>query len=55
MSIGVHYLFELDFSPDAHPGVGLQDHIVTLSIYLFISGPHPRHMEVPRLGVESKL
>ena len=24
-------------------------------IFFFLSGPHPRHMEVPRLGVESEL
>ena len=26
-----------------------------LLIYLGFLGPHPRHMEVPRLGVESEL
>ena len=26
-----------------------------LFIYCFFKGPHPRHMEVPSLGVESEL
>ena len=41
--------------------IALQENVMPLFIYLFIyllfgfSGPHPRHMEVPRLGVESEL
>ena len=33
-------------------------HIVTLKAFLFsffFLGPHPRHMEVPRLGVQAEL
>ena len=30
MNNGCMYLFELEFSPDICPGVGLQDHMATL-------------------------
>ena len=30
MNIGVHVYFELEFSPDVCPGVGLLDHMVAL-------------------------
>ena len=32
MNIGVLYFFELEFSLDICPGVGLQDHMATLFI-----------------------
>ena len=47
--------------PIDHISLGLKQHdftILFLFIYLFILvflGPHPGHMEVPRLGVESEL
>ena len=31
------YLFELDFSPDIRPGVGLLDHMVTLLVVFFFN------------------
>ena len=31
------------------------DFIVYLFIYCVFLGPHPRHMEIPRLGVQSEL
>ena len=35
----------------------LQEYITTSTFFFFFvfSGPHPGHMEVPRLGVESEL
>ena len=30
MNIGLHVFFKLKFSPDICPGVGLQDHMITL-------------------------
>ena len=29
--------------------------LVTIELFFSFLGPHPRHMEVPRLGVESEL
>lgn len=47
------------FSSDKYPEAGLVNHVVApFLFYLFIFcfwGPHPWHMEVPRLGVESEL
>ena len=39
VNIGVMYLFELEFSLDIHPEVGLQDHMVTL-IFSFLRNFH---------------
>ena len=33
--IGRMYLFELEFSPDIHPGMGLLDHMVALFLVFF--------------------
>ena len=33
----------------------LQSNFYFILFYLFIYGPHPRHMEVPRLGIKSEL
>ena len=65
MNIGVHVSFQISLSSlDICPGVGLLDHMVVLHcgvfclfVCLFVCflGPHPRHMEVPRLGLESEL
>ena len=56
------YIFELWFSPDIGQGVGFDGSygsffgvlFVCLSFCLF-QGRFPRHLEVPRLGVESEL
>ena len=61
MNIGVHVSFQIRFSPDIRPGVGLLDYMVALYlfiyIYLFIFslGLYLWHMEVPGIGVKSEL
>ena len=60
VNMGICILFESLFSSfwDIYLGVEFLDHIVILFIifclFVFL-GPHPRHMEVPRLGVELEL
>ena len=45
-------------SSNRHPEIGRavsdQRHLFLLFVFCFL-GPHPRHMELPRLGVESEL
>ena len=41
--------------PNLEAFVGLHCDKTSLFIYLVFSGPHPRHMEIPRLGVKSEL
>ena len=48
MKIGVHVSFELYFSPDTHPGVGLQDHIVAL-VLAFKEPPYCFHSDCTNL------
>ena len=36
--------------------MGCRNFVVVVVLFIFaILGPHPQHMEVPRLGVESEL
>ena len=37
------------------PGFFIQDNVFWFFVFFFFSGPHPQHMEVLRLGVESEL
>ena len=39
----------------AGTGTSLQKDFVCVCLFVFFSGPHQRHMEVPRLGIESEL
>ena len=59
LGIGI-YVWRVFFLMDAvHHSKRFEHHWLRMQLYFFVCfyflGPHLRHMEVPRLGVESEL